>query len=305
MSVADLKYSKLILDIYENGSWNNSKEIRAKYADGTPATAKSLLNVQLKYEGNEVPILTQKRVPLKDPVKEMLWIWQMKSNVVEDLRKMGSKVWNEWEQEDGTIGKSYGWQLKNKKRKVILNQNLLEMIKNNELSISFEDVKNSLYEVIYLDQVDYLLYMLKTNPHSNRIKTTLWCVEDLDDMALEPCVYETHWQIWDGKLCLTVNIRSNDLCLGNPYNVYQYYVLHRMIAQVTGYETGELCFNIDNAHVYSRHWDKVLEQVQNESFEAPEIKINSDVKSFYDFTFEDVEIVNYKHSGTISYEIAI
>lgn len=172
----------------------------------------------------------------------------------------------------------------------------------NELYKDIEESNEDNY--VHLNQVDFLLYNLKKNPHSRRIKTTLYCIEDLDDMALEPCVYETHWQLWDNKLHLTVNIRSNDYCLGNSYNVYQYSVLHKMIAQVSGLEVGTICFNIDNLHVYDRHVDKLKEQINGELHKQPIVKLNPNIKSFYDFKPEDVIVENYENNGKFKYEVA-
>lgn len=301
MSQADIQYNAIIKDILENGKWD--KEVRARWKDGLPAYAKSVLNKQMIFDNSkEIPLLTSKRVPLKDPIIELFWIWQKKSNIVQELRDMGCTIWDEWEMPDGTIGKAYGWQLKNKFRKVKPNDILLQMIDNDELS---DNVKQNDEGFYLLDQVDYLLYMLKANPYSRRIKTTLWCVEDLDEMALEPCVYETHWQMWDDKLHLTVSIRSNDMGLGNPYNIYQYSILHRLIAQITGHKVGTICFNIDNAHVYDRHIEALKEQIQNPIYKAPIVLINPTVKSFYDFKLEDITVMGYKHNGTIRFEVAI
>lgn len=301
MSQADIQYNAIIKDIIENGKWD--KEARPKWTDRTPAYTKSIINKKMEFDNSkEIPLLTTKRVPLKDPIIELFWIWQKKSNIVQELRDMGCTVWDEWELSDGTIGKAYGWQLKNKFRKVKSNDILLKMINEGELS---DNVKQNSEGFYLLDQVDYLLYMLKANPYSRRIKTTLWCVEDLDEMALEPCVYETHWQMWDDKLHLTVSIRSNDMALGNPYNIYQYSILHRLIAQVTGHEVGTICFNIDNAHVYDRHIEPLKKQIQRRIYDAPEVQINSNVKSFYDFTLDDIKVINYKHNGTIRFEVAI
>ena len=302
MSQADIQYNAIIKDILENGKWD--KEVRAKWKDGTPAYAKSVLNKQMIFDNSkEIPLLTSKRVPLKDPIIELFWIWQKKSNVVQELRDMGCTVWDEWELPDGTVGKSYGWQLKNKYRKIKINDTLLELIDSKQLSdnVIIFDYDRS----VWLDQVDYLIYMLKTNPYSRRIKTTLWSVIDLDYMALEPCVYETHWQMWDDKLHLTVGIRSNDMGLGNPYNIYQYSILHRLIAQVTDHKVGTICFNIDNAHVYDRHIEALKEQIQKPIHDAPEVQINPNVKSFYDFTLDDIKVINYKHNETIRLEVAI
>lgn len=306
----------MIKDIHENGIWDKPENVRPHYEDGEPATTKAIINKQLKFDSSEFPILTQKRVGLKDTTKELLWIWQQMSNNVKDLRDTGCNVWNEWEMEDGTIGYAYGWQLKNKKREVVMDRLFVDMVKNSEFSYTrnlSEDEWEQAYKDIVaypnrtavLNQVDYLLYQLKKNPYSRRIKTTLYAIEDLDDMALEPCVYETHWQLWNGVLNLTVNIRSNDICLGNPYNISQYAILHRMITQVTGHKLGELCFNIDNAHIYSRHMETVLEQIERPMHDAPTVTINPGVTSFYKFTVDDVQMTGYKHSGSIKYEIAI
>lgn len=300
MARVDNVYKTVISRIDRYGKWD--KDVRPKWADGTPAHTKSILNVQMKFDnGKEIPLLTTKTVPRKDPVNEMLWIWQFKSNCVKFLREvLKCNVWNEWERPDGTIGKAYGWQLRNKKRKVKITRALIKMINNGEIKPAFMSPDNA-----YLDQVDFLIYTLKTNPSSRRIKTTLWCVEDLDDMALEPCVYETHWQLWDGKLNLTVCVRSNDMGLGNPYNIYQYAILHRMIAQVVGLPVGEICFNIDNAHIYDRHIQPLLEQINRPTHKAPKIKINPNITSFYDFKASDVEVIDYVHGDSIKLEVAI
>jgi thymidylate synthase len=301
MSQADIQYNAIIKDILENGKWD--KVVRPRWEDGTPAYTKSLLNKKMEFDnGKEIPLLTTKRVPLKDPIIELFWIWQKKSNIVQELRDMGSTIWDEWEMPDGTIGKAYGWQLRNKFRKVKSNEILQQMIDNGELS---DNVKKNDEGFYLLDQVDFVLYMLKSNPYSRRIKTTLWSVEDLDEMSLEPCVYQTHWQMWDDKLHLTVNIRSNDMALGNPYNIYQYSILHRLIAQVTDHQVGTICFNIDNAHIYDRHIEPLKEQIQRPMYASPEVWINPNVKSFYEFTLDDIKVINYKHGKPIRLEVAI
>ena len=304
MAKADIVYASVIKEIDQHGCWDKDQNVRTRWLDGEVAYTKSLLDVQMKFDNSkEIPILTTKRVPRKDPIQELFWIWKYKSNNVKFLREeLGCNVWNEWEREDNSIGKAYGWQLANKFRKVEVNDTLLAMIKSGEISNDWKPYRST---HVKLDQVDWLIYTLKTNPYSRRIKTTLWSVEDLDDMALEPCVYETHWQMWNGKLNLTVNVRSNDLGLGNPYNVYQYSILHRLIAQVTGHETGYICFNIDNCHIYDRHLDALLEQSERTGFDAPDIWINPDVKSFYDFTIDDIKLINYQHSEPIKLEVAL
>ncbi|MEM5009421.1 thymidylate synthase [Niallia taxi] len=306
MSKADERYIELIEEVLRSGEWDTNAPVRTKWDDGEFAYTKAILNKQMIFDnGSEIPLLTQKRVPTKDPINEMFWIWRDKSNFVPRLREMGCGVWNEWELDDNTIGNAYGWQLANKKRMVKKTPELLEMIDNGELKVEWRDFPTKHVEVFYLDQVNFLIYTLKTNPYSRRIKTTLWCVEDLDDMALEPCVYETHWQMWGGKLHLTVNIRSNDAGLGNSYNIYQYSILHRLIAQVTGHEVGTICFNIDNFHVYDRHIEPLKEMIKRETYDAPDVWINPDIKSFYDFTINDIKVTNYKHGDKVPLEVAI
>lgn len=314
----DEQYIELGNKLLNEGKWDNAEYVRTKYADGTPATTISLLNQKIEFDNSkDSALLTSKKVATVDPIKEILWIWQDMSNNVNLLESKGCTVWNEWKNDKGEIGKAYGWQLRNKKRKVKIDKLLLDMSKEGKLSVKF-DFTNKEWEKVYkevedsnhdefvmLNQVDYLLYSLKKNPYSRRIKTTLYAIEDLDDMALEPCVYETHWQLWDNKLHLTVNIRSNDYCLGNSYNVYQYSVLHKMIAQVSGLEVGTICFNIDNLHVYDRHIETFKKQINGKLHHQPTVWINPNVTSFYDFTIEDVKVKDYKHNGKFKYEIAI
>lgn len=315
---ADEQYNTIVQNILNAGVMENPEHVRTVYKDGEKAPSKVAINAQMKFDNSVgAIILTTKQVPLKDPIKELFWIWQKMSNKVFDLQQMGCSVWDEWELKDGSIGKSYGWQLKNKKQSIVIDRLFLEMYFNGEfynkpneadLEMGLEEMTKKLLNdeyVIELNQVDYLLYSLKKNPYSRSIKTTLWSVEDLQYMALQPCVYETHWQLFDGKLALTVNIRSSDQALGLPYNIFQYSILHKMIAQVTGHEVGELCFNIDNAHIYDRHLELIEEQIKGETHELPTVWINPNVTSFYDFTMDDIKVENYKHNGSFKYEIAI
>lgn len=277
MSNFDIQYNLLINDIIQNGEWDTDQPVRAKWEDGDSAFTKSVISKKLHFDNMEVPILTTKRVYWKTAIKELLWIWQMKSNKVQDLRDMNCQIWDEWQLSDGTIGKAYGYQLGQKCRNV-----------NGEL----------------LDQVDYLIWSLKNNP-SRRMITTLWDKNDLDEMALTPCVWKTNWIVKQKKLHLIVGIRSNDMALGNPFNVFQYYVLQRMIAQVTGYTLGTLTFDIDDCHLYDRHLDALSKQIEREPYPAPTLWINPEVKNFYDFSIDDFKLIGYEHHPSISMEVAI
>lgn len=298
MSQADIQYKRVIETINRVGVWDKDQDVRTVWADGTPAYTKSWIGQSMFFDNSELPILTTKKVAWQTAIKELLWIWQMKSNHVQTLRDMGVKIWNEWELKDGTIGKAYGYQLAKNNRKY-----LCEKVRPELMCKKKKHVYKGGY--IYIDQVDYLIQELVNNPSSRRHITTLWNPDDLDEMALTPCVYETQWHVKDNKLHLEVRCRSNDMPLGNAFNVFQYNVLQRMIAQVCGYELGTYTFYIGDAHYYERHEENILDQIERDTYDAPTLKINPDVKSFYDFTIDDFELIDYKHGEKIDYEVAI
>ncbi|MCY8069317.1 thymidylate synthase, partial [Bacillus haynesii] len=265
--------------IIESGISDEEYQVRTKWdSDATPAHTLSIMSEKMRFDNSEVPILTTKKVAWKTAIKELLWIWQLKSNDVQVLNDMGVHIWDQWRLEDGTIGAAYGYQL-GKKNRTVNGQKV--------------------------DQVDYLLHQLKHNPSSRRHLTMLWNPDDLDGMALTPCVYETQWYVKEGKLSLEVRARSNDMALGNPFNVFQYNVLQRMIAQVLGYELGEYIFNIGDCHIYTRHIDNLNIQMKREQYEAPKLWINPDIKNFYDFTIDDFKLIDYKHGDKLTFEVAV
>lgn len=279
MSHYDQQYNEIIQKIIESGISDEEYQVRTRWdSDGTPAHTLSIMSQNMRFDNSEVPILTTKKVAWKTAIKELLWIWQLKSNDVQILNDMGVHIWDQWRLEDGTIGSAYGYQL-GKKNRTVNGQKV--------------------------DQVDYLLNQLKHNPSSRRHLTMLWNPDDLDDMALTPCVYETQWYVKEGKLSLEVRARSNDMALGNPFNVFQYNVLQRMIAQVLGYELGEYIFNIGDCHIYTRHIDNLNIQMKREQYAAPKLWINPDIKDFYDFTIDDFKLVDYKHGDKLAFEVAV
>ncbi|MCY8342802.1 thymidylate synthase [Bacillus haynesii] len=279
MSHYDQQYNAIIQKIIESGISDEEYQVRTKWdSDATPAHTLSIMSEKMRFDNSEVPILTTKKVAWKTAIKELLWIWQLKSNDVQVLNDMGVHIWDQWRLEDGTIGAAYGYQL-GKKNRTANGQKV--------------------------DQVDYLLHQLKHNPSSRRHLTMLWNPDDLDGMALTPCVYETQWYVKEGKLSLEVRARSNDMALGNPFNVFQYNVLQRMIAQVLGYELGEYIFNIGDCHIYTRHIDNLNIQMKREQYEAPKLWINPDIKNFYDFTIDDFKLIDYKHGDKLIFEVAV
>lgn len=304
MARADVLYNELIEKVLANGVWDKGMGVRTKWKDGSSAYSKSIIGHSLQFDNKEVPILTGKEVKWKAAIQEaVIWIWQMKSNVVQDLRNLGSKIWDEWELPDGTIGKAYGYQLGLQCAKVPLTDELQALLDSGFLSNNNTIDDNGDY--IYLDQVDYLLYQLKTNPASRRHITMLWSWPDMQEMSLTPCVYETQWHVKENKLFLEIRARSNDLGLGHPFNVFQYNVLQRIFAQILGYELGDYIFHIGDAHIYDRHIAVLTEQLTAETYDAPTLWINPKKKSFYDFTIEDFDLVNYQHGPFRRMEVAI
>jgi thymidylate synthase len=266
--------------------WDRDQNVRTKWADGTPAYTKSLICKQIHLDNSEVPILTTKKMAWKTAIHELLWFYVKRTSDASYLRENKVKIWEDWTREDGTIGKAYGYQLG-------------KLIHKNRVNL------NGMIAGTLVNQVDKLIDGLKNDPASRRHIISLWNIDDLWDMALYPCVWHNQWLVKEGKLHLIVGVRSNDLALGNPFNVFQYYVLQSMIAQVTGYDLGTLTFNINDAHVYERHIEPLKEQIARTTFEAPKLWINDQIKNFDDFTIDDFILDGYEHHDSIKMEVAI
>lgn len=308
MNQYDEQYNALVSNIITGGVWDKDQQVRTKWLDGTPAYTKSIISAQLSFDNTQVPILTSKKTAWKTAIKEApIGFWQKKMNSIQQMHEMGVTIWDEWEIKEGlwkgTIGSSYGYQLGKQCRKVPYTKEILKLIKSGYLSDNYSIEDNG--DTIVLDQVDYLLWQLRTNRASRRHVVSLWNIDDLDEMALNPCVWHTQWLVKEEKLHLIVGIRSNDMPLGNPFNVFQYHVLQRMIAQVTGYELGSLTFNINDAHVYERHIESITEQIQRPQLELPTLWVNPDIRNFYDFTIDDFKLEGYEAGPAIAYEVAI
>lgn len=264
MSKADLIFIDMVNDIIENGYSTVGQKVRPVWADtGEPAHSIKKFGVVNRYNlAEEFPILTLRPTSMKVSVDEILWIWQKKSNNINDL---GWHIWDAWADESGSIGKAYGYQL---------------------------GVKHQYPEGLF-DQVDRVLYDLKHNPQSRRIITNLYVHEDLHEMNLYPCAYSMTFNVTGNKLNAILNQRSNDILPANNMNVVEYAVLVHMMAQVSGFEVGELVHVIADAHIYDRHIPLIKELITREPQPAPKLVINSDVKNFYDFKREDFELIGY------------
>ena len=269
MSYADKVFVDMCSDILKNGIDTKGEKVRPKWDDGSYAYTIKKFGVVNRYDlKKEFPALTLRKTNLKNCVDEILWIWQIKSNNINDLN---SHIWDSWADENGSIGKAYGYQL---------------------------GVKHQ-YKEGMMDQVDRVLYDLKNNPYSRRIMTNIYVHQDLHEMNLYPCAYSMTFNVTKnkktGKLVLNgiLNQRSQDILTANNWNVCQYAVLLHMFAQVSDMEVGELVHVIADAHIYDKHVPLVEELIAREQHPAPKFWINPEVKNFYDFTVDDFRLDDY------------
>lgn len=230
----------------------------------------------------------------------------MQSNDVRKLQEMNVHVWDEWAREDGTIGKAYGYQMGRINPYNDVNYNkAMEMLEARQIK-SCEQDRNG---YVYLSQVDKLLYDLKHNRDNRRMIVSLWNVADLHDMALQPCAYETLWNVQGDKLNCILIQRSGDEGLGIPFNLSQYSSLVYMIAHVSGLEPGMFTHVVNNAHIYKNHIDALQEQIERsqnlENMKQPKLIINKNVKSFYAYKPEDIQLDNYEHLGKLPMKVSV
>lgn len=275
MSYADKVFIDMCNDIIDNGYSTEGEKVRPKWEDGSYAYTIKKFGVVNRYDlSREFPIMTLRRTAFKSCIDEILWIWQKKSNNIKDLN---SHIWDEWADENGSIGKAYGYQL---------------------------GVRHQ-YKEGMMDQVDRVLYDLKNNPYSRRIMTNIYVHQDLHEMKLYPCAYSMTFNVTGNKLNAILNQRSNDILTANNWNVVQYAVLVHMIAQVSGLEAGELVHVIADAHIYDRHIPLVKELIKRQTYDAPVFRMNPDVKDFYEFTVDDFELEDYKYGPQIKIPVAV
>lgn len=270
MSKADNLFINMCQKILDEGFSSEGQTVRARWEDGTPAHTIKTFGVVNRYDlSEEFPALTLRPTAIKLCVDEMLWIWQKKSNNVKDL---GSKIWDQWADKEGSIGKAYGYQMAKKYK----------------------------FSQGEMDQVDNVLWQLKNTPYSRRIMTNIYNFQDLSEMGLEPCAYSMTFNVTGDKLNGILNQRSQDILAANNWNVVQYSVLLHMLAQVSGLKAGELVHVISDAHIYDRHVPLIKELIKRETYTAPKFKLNPEVKDFYDFTVDDVVIENYQKGPQIT-----
>ena len=264
MSYADTVFIQNCTDILRHGVWDTGQDVRTRWEDGTPAHTVKRFGIVNRYNlQQEFPILTLRKTAIKTCVDEMLWIWQKKSNNVNDLK---SHIWDAWADESGSIGKAYGYQL---------------------------GIKNTYKEGMF-DQVDRILYDLKHNPSSRRILSNLYNFADLAEMHLYPCAYSLTLNVSGNTLNAILNQRSQDMLVANNFNVCQYAVLVHMFAQVSGLVAGELVHVIADAHIYDRHVPLVEKILANTPLPAPRFVLDPTVTDFYSFTPDHIRLEGYE-----------
>lgn len=269
MSKADVLFVNMCKGILDNGFSSEGQAVRAVWEDGTPAHTIKKFGVVNRYNlQEEFPALTLRPTAIKSAVDEILWIWQKKSNNIKDLN---SHIWDEWADEDGSIGKAYGYQL---------------------------GVKYDFHQG-RMDQVDNVIWQLKNTPYSRRIMTNIYKFDDLMEMGLEPCAYSMTFNVTGNRLNAILNQRSQDILAANNWNVVQYSVLLMMFAQVCGLEPGELVHVIADAHIYDRHIPIIRELIARPQFPAPKFELNPEIKDFYDFTVNDIRVTDYQKNEQI------
>lgn len=275
------QYLDLMRHVKENGH---------QKGDRTGTGTVSVFGYQMRFNLAEgFPLVTTKKCHLKSIIHELLWFLKGETNT-KYLTDNGVSIWNEWATEDGDLGPVYGYQWRN------------WPMPNGQSR----------------DQVAEIVEMLKTNPNSRRIIVSAWNVADLPDesispqdnvragrMALAPCHAFFQFYVADGKLSCQLYQRSADIFLGVPFNIASYALLTMMVAQVTGYEPGDFVHTLGDAHLYSNHLEQADEQLSRKPYPLPQMKINPDVNSIFDFCFEDFELVNYQSHPRIKAPISI
>ena len=275
MSKADDLFIAMCRDILDNGTTTEGQKVRPHWEDGTPAYTIKRFGVCNRYDlRKEFPALTLRRTALKSAMDEILWIYQKKSNNIHDLH---SHIWDEWADEEGSIGKAYGYQIG----------------------------QVSEYPEGRFDQMDRVLYDLKHNPYSRRIMTNMYNFQDLHEMHLYPCAYNAIYNVTQDKgsdrptLNMVLVQRSQDVLAANNWNVCQYAILLMMVAQACDMEAGELVHMIADAHIYDRHVPMIEDLISRPTYPAPKVSLNPDVHDFYAFTTDDLIVEDYQHGPQI------
>tara|TARA_X000001036_G_scaffold18856_2_gene15877 strand:+ start:3665 stop:4438 length:774 start_codon:yes stop_codon:yes gene_type:complete len=249
----------------------------ADKGDRTGTGTKSVFGYQMRFDLSEgFPMVTTKKLHLPSIVHELLWFIKGDTNV-KYLQENGVRIWNEWADENGDLGPVYGKQWRKWEGK----------------------------DGRVIDQLQQAIETIKSNPNSRRIIVSAWNVGELEDMALMPCHAFFQFHVSEGRLNCQLYQRSADVFLGVPFNIASYALLTHMMAQVCGLKAGTFVHTLGDAHLYSNHLEQATLQITREPMELPSLKLNPDITSIDDFTYADVEVVNYHHHPHIKAPISI
>ncbi len=262
------QYLNLLETILEKGT---------EKKDRTGTGTISRFGHQMRFDLSEgFPMVTTKKLHLKSIIHELLWFLDGDTNI-KYLTDNGVRIWNEWADEDGGLGHIYGYQWR-----------------------SWPTPDGN-----HIDQISNIIDSIKNNPDSRRHIVSAWNVGELDKMNLPPCHILFQFYVADGKLSCQLYQRSADIFLGVPFNIASYALLTMMVAQVTGLQPGDFVHTLGDAHIYSNHIEQVKLQLSRKPFALPQMKINPDIKSIFDFKFDDFELVNYEAHPHIKGKVAV
>ncbi len=245
--------------------------------DRTGTGTRSIFGHQMRFDLSQgFPLLTTKKLHLKSIIYELLWFLAGDTNA-RYLQEHGVRIWNEWADPDGSLGHIYGYQWR-----------------------SWPDYRGG-----SIDQISQAVNDIVNNPESRRIIVSAWNVGDLDNMNLPPCHAFFQFYVADGRLSLQLYQRSADCFLGVPFNIASYALLTMMMAQVTGLKPGDFIHTLGDTHIYHNHFDQVKLQLTREPRPLPRMVINPDVKSIFDFRYEDFELRDYDPWPHIKATVAV
>ncbi len=246
-------------------------------ADRTGTGTKSVFGHQMRFDLSEgFPCITTKKLHLKSIIHELLWFLKGETNI-KYLKENGVRIWDEWADENGDLGKVYGYQWR-----------------------SWPSPGGK-----HIDQISQVLETLKNNPDSRRIIVSAWNVGEIENMALPPCHAFFQFYVANGKLSCQLYQRSADIFLGVPFNIASYALLTMMIAQVCNLKLGDFIHTMGDAHIYTNHFDQVKLQLSRECKKLPTMKINPEIKNIFDFTFTDFKLIDYEFHPHIKGKVAI
>jgi thymidylate synthase len=262
------QYLDLLTKVLEQG---------ANKGDRTGTGTISVFGHQMRFDlAKGFPVLTTKKLHLRSIIYELLWFLQGNTNV-KYLQENKVRIWNEWADEQGELGPIYGYQWR-----------------------SWPDQNGN-----HIDQISQVIDSIKNNPNSRRHIVSAWNVGEISNMALPPCHILFQFYVADGKLSCQLYQRSADIFLGVPFNIASYALLTMMIAQVCGLKVGEFIHTLGDAHIYLNHIDQVKLQLTRNTFDLPQMKLNPEINSIFDFDYKDFELIRYQAHPSIKGEISV